>query len=590
MRESLVPSVAILAVSAQRGKVQSRAMLLPMLPVRRRGQQRPGQCEPVKPVPEGADGHCYPSVGYGGRGGHGGRMGCELDPFGVGVGGCPAAARYLDEQRGLPCPVRQSLCIGCGATPRRGRGCGAPPAGVPARADGSGWQCSGGSAPGLDKQVLYEVLPSWPACLAPGTPLAQHKIGVAGRETQTWKGPAQRAASSGRPMGTRPTWVVGSGSRGKGAGAIPAPTPPPSMPVGLILSPEARVPSSSSSSPPARPPSTLTTGICNAEHRRVFASRIRGHGPPPRRPHGPDDSCATRQRKRLAGRRSCGSQRLAVCRASHPGLPLKRPPSSVPRSVGANRLGVDASWPLVAPPPQTRSTLDTQNSVLMPGAGYKRIFAQLSRCSQPACPGQVGEEAPELLVSAAAGIAQHTVHEVAQVHPDVRGMPADLRRLRSFPRKEAARRSRPAHSAVAQRQDRPVEPVATALSFGAMKPPPPHSVVACTLTLTTPSASRICSISTRHAAIRPPMLRPSGAAWASHKEPCGAVPLHTFSPAWVVKDGRCSTTAAGLAAASVGAPEHNTRLCFLTGAVDARGALDELLRFRNDGLTICATD
>lgn len=77
------------------------------------------------------------------------------------------------------------------------------------------------------------------------------------------------------------------------------------------------------------------------------------------------------------------------------------------------------------------------------------------------------------------------------------------------------------------------------LSFGAMKPPPPHSVVACTLTLTTPSASRICSISTRHAAIRPPMLRPSGAAWASHKEPCGAVPLHTFSPAWVVKDGRC---------------------------------------------------
>ncbi len=51
-----------------------------------------------------------------------------------------------------------------------------------------------------------------------------------------------------------------------------------------------------------------------------------------------------------------------------------------------------------------------------------------------------------------------------------------------------------------------------------------------------------------------------------------------------------ATTAAGLAAASVGAPEHNTRLCFLTGAVDARGALDELLRFRNDGLTICATD
>ena len=348
------------------------------------------------------------------------------------------------------------------------------------------------------------------------------------------------------------------------------------MPVGLILSPEARVPSSSSSSPPARAPvhfnhgylqrraSAVRTGVRlpDAENReassfreprclavspypetyrgsRVFASRIRGHGPPPRRPHGPDDSCATRQRKRLAGRRSCGSQRLAVCRPSHPGLPLKRPPSSVPRSVGANRLGVDASWPLVAPPPQTRSTLDTQNSVLMPGAGYKRIFAQLSRCSQPACPGQVGEEAPELLVSAAAGIAQHTVHEVAQVHPDVRGMPADLRRLRSFPRKEAARRSRPAHSAVAQRQDRPVEPVATALSFGAMKPPPPHSVVACTLTLTTPSASRICSISTRHAAIRPPMLRPSGAAWASHKEPCGAVPLHTFSPAWVVKDGRC---------------------------------------------------
>jgi len=245
MRESLVPSVAILAVSAQRGKVQSRAMLLPMLPVRRRGQQRPGQCEPVKPVPEGADGHCYPSVGYGGHGGHGGRMGCELDPFGVGVGGCPAAARYLDEQRGLPRPVRQSLCIGCGATPRRGRGCGAPPAGVPARADGSGWRCSGGSAPGLDKQVLYKVptsklasvpctrypvrsqvthsLTHSPTSLTTTCSLAQHKIGVAGRETQTWKGPAQRAASSGRPMGTRPTWVVGSGSRGKGCWRHPCP-------------------------------------------------------------------------------------------------------------------------------------------------------------------------------------------------------------------------------------------------------------------------------------------------------------------------------------------------------------------------------